>query len=228
MAWLKDFTLIVRSSITTLRQRVEDPERMLHQLILDMDGELVQVRHHVAEAIADEIQLGKRCSRVRQQLDSWQERAESALKRGDEALAKEALERKLNSAKELQGLEKEHQQQKQATATLEQSVRELETKIRQARSRQTLLVARMSRAESATRVRGALDRSPSENAFAEFSRFEERVERAEARSEALERLSDEPANDDVENGFVEEERKEQLEEELNTLKQRVRTIDEEA
>ena len=59
MKWLDSFTFVMKSSITTLREKIEDPERMLHQLICDMEEELVTVRESVAAAIADEIQLSK-------------------------------------------------------------------------------------------------------------------------------------------------------------------------
>ena len=71
MKWLENFTLVMRSSITTLREKVEDPERMLHQLIVDMEEELEAVRAGVAEAIADEIQLGKRAQQAREESDQW-------------------------------------------------------------------------------------------------------------------------------------------------------------
>ena len=60
MKWLQDFTLIMRTSVSTLREKIEDPERMLHQLIIDMEGELESVRASVAAAMADEIQLRNR------------------------------------------------------------------------------------------------------------------------------------------------------------------------
>ena len=73
MAWLNSFTLIMRSNITTLREKFEDPERMLHQLIIDMDEELVSVRESVAGAIADEILLGKKAAQARDEAKQWME-----------------------------------------------------------------------------------------------------------------------------------------------------------
>ena len=67
MKWLESFTLVMKSSITTLRERIEDPERMLHQLICDMEEELYRVRESVAGAIADEILLKRK---VKQQIQS--------------------------------------------------------------------------------------------------------------------------------------------------------------
>ncbi len=94
MKWLDTFTLIMRSQITTIREKIEDPERMIHQLILDMEEELEIARERIAGAIADEIQLGKEVEKLRTEADTWMDRATKALKRGDEATAKSALEQK--------------------------------------------------------------------------------------------------------------------------------------
>ena len=68
MSWLTTFNLMIRSSITTLREKIEDPERLLHQLIVDMEEELDRVRESVAEAIADEIQLGRKVQQAHSEL----------------------------------------------------------------------------------------------------------------------------------------------------------------
>ena len=81
MDWIERFTLVVKSSVTTLREKIEDPERMLHQLICDMEEELEAVRASVAAAIADEFQLGKQVERAREDADKWNERAEAAMQR---------------------------------------------------------------------------------------------------------------------------------------------------
>jgi phage shock protein A len=107
MNWLKSFSLVMRSSVTTLREKVEDPERMLHQLIIDMEEELQRVRAAVAGAIADEIQLGAKCRKEREEGVKWFERATQALRRGDEATAKAALEHKVGHEQRADGLDRE-------------------------------------------------------------------------------------------------------------------------
>ena len=176
MKWLEDFTLIMRANLQTLREKIEDPERMLHQLLADMEEELDRVRESVAEAIADEIQLRKRAEAARAEAGEWMERAEAALKRGDDGAAKAALEQKLLAEERAQGLEAEYGKQREATSKLQGSVRDLEEKIRQARQRRTLLLARLTRADSAGRIQRNLERTESRSAFAQFGRLEERVE----------------------------------------------------
>ena len=105
MSWFESFSLVMRSSITTLREKIEDPERMLHQLIVDMDEELERVRGSVAAAIADEIQLGAKCRKARDESQQWFDRATAALKRGDEAAAKAALDHKVSAERRADGLD---------------------------------------------------------------------------------------------------------------------------
>jgi phage shock protein A len=216
----------MRSNVTTLREKFEDPERMIHQLIIDMEHELERVRGSVAEAIADEIQLGKKVKKAKAEVDQWNERATSALKRGDESSAESALEQKVLSQQRAESLDTEYAKQKVETEKLRKAVLDLEGKIRQARQKQTLLLARMTRANSTMRINKALDRATSKSAFAQFSRLEERAERSEAMTEAYDRLDGrDPAAEELEEEFAEAERKAQIAKELEELKTRVSTED---
>ena len=222
MGWINTFSLVMRSSITTLREKIEDPERMLHQLIVDMDEELDRVRGAVAAAIADEIQLGTKCRTTREESQSWFERATTAVRRGDEASAKAALEQKVLLEQRADDLDREYVKQKDQTAKLQHSVRELEDKIRQARQKQTLLLARLVRADSAQRVNDALKHTSSKSAFAQFSKLESRVERAEAVSQAYDRLDGiDPDAAELERKFKETERQERMQSEFDDLKRRM-------
>lgn len=222
MSWLNTFSFVMRANITTLRERFSDPERMLHQLIIDMEQELGRVRESVAAAIADQIQLERKVKKTQEEIDHWDERATSALQRGDESSAKLALEQKLMSQQRGDTLTAELAKQREQTDKLRSAVQELEDKIRQARQKQTLLLARLTRAESSSRINQALDRVQNKSAFAEFHRLEERVEREEAMSEAYDRLEGrDPAADELDRQFEESDRKERLEQELEALKSRV-------
>jgi len=222
MKWLEQFTFVMRASLTTLRERVEDPERMLHQLLLDLEEELARVRGNVAEAIADEIQLGRRVERQRAEAQQWLARATEALKRNDEVRAKSALEQKLKVEERLVTLEQEYAVQQEQTTGLKQSVHEMEDRIRQAKQKQTLLLARLARAESSTIVTQALDQTGGANALAQFARLEARVERAEALQIAHDQLSDRDLRGEaLEREFLEAARREQVAKEFAELKHRV-------
>ena len=222
MAWYEHFSLVMRSSITMLRERVQDPERMLHQLLIDMEEELERVRNSVAAAIADEILLKKKADAAREEVTQWFDRAKSALNRKDEKSAQAALEQKVLAEQRAEKLEEEHRKQKDQTAKLHQAVRDLEDKIRQARQKQTLLLARLARADSTAQINRALDRVSNRSAFAQFSRLERRVERAEAMSEAYDRLDDrDPDAQELERQFAEQDRQERMQREFDELKKRM-------
>lgn len=222
MSWIESFSLVMRSSVTSLREKVEDPERMIHQLVIDMEEEHDRVRQSVAGAIADEILLRKRVDKARAEAEEWMERAAQALRNKDEASSKGALEHKALAKQRADNLDAEYRKQKDQTASLQRAVRDLDDKIRQAKQKQTLLLARLSRAQSQRRVDGALRRADSRSAFAQFGRLEDRVDREEALCEAYDRLEGhDPDADELKRKFEEQERREQVESELEELKQRV-------
>lgn len=221
MKWLESFTFVMRSSITSLREKIEDPERMLHQLVCDMEEELESVRCSVAAAIADEIQISKQVDAAREESTKWMERATAALQRGDEAGAKAALDQRIRAEERLATLEKGRDKQRTDVDKLQASYRDLEDKIRQARHKRTLLVARLTRAHSSDRINRALDRACGESAFAEFSRLERKVDRAEAMSEAYDRLDGrDPKAEELAEKFDAEERRRKLEAEFEELRRR--------
>src|SRR5688572_22193662 len=224
MKWINDFTLVMRSTATSFWERVQDPERMLHQLLIDMEEESDRVRQSVAGAIADEIQMGRDVEAARADSEQWLQRAKAALGRGDEASAQAALERKVAATERLATLEREYARQKEQTAKLHRAVRDLEDKIRQARQKRTLLLARLAGAESTRRVNQVLNRTTNlasdRSAFAQFSRLESKVEREEVLGEAYARLDDrDPAAEELERQFEQTERKERLEREMRDLKE---------
>ena len=219
MSWLNQFTLVMRSSVTSLRETVENPERMLHQLIIDMEDELDRVRRSVAEAVADEIQMRKRAERERVEANNWSDRAVSAMKRGSEDIARQALEMKMAASERCERLTGEHLKQQGEVAKLQSAVRDLEDKIRQAKQKKTVLSARLARATSTQKINEALERTNNQSAFAQFRRFEEKVERQEALGEAWERMDGkDPDAAELERQMEAMERKDRVAEELAKLK----------
>lgn len=223
MKWLNEFSLVMRSNVTTLREKIEDPERMLHQLLIDMEEELDHVRSSVAEAIADKIQLRKRHEREQQSVETWMERASAAMQRGDESTAKAALEQKLSAQERAEQYGTDHMRQKTEVEKLQRSVHDLEDKIRQAKHKKTLLTARMARASSTQKINHALERTHSKSAFAQFNRLEEKVDREEAMTQAWDRMDGkDPDADELARKFEKQERDQKLTDELERLKSTVK------
>lgn len=222
--WFERFTFVMRASLSSLREKVEDPERMLHQLVIDMEEELQCVRGTVAEVIADEIQLKKKAEKAASEAAQWEERAEKAMQQGREAQAKAALEQRVQAEERAETLELERLAQKEQTAKLQRSVGELENRIRQARQRRTVLLARLARSNSSRRINQALNRAESTSAFAEFNRLEERVERSEALEDAWDRMDGkDPDADQLEQEFHEQERRDRIQQEFEKLQQRMKS-----
>ncbi|WP_437185323.1 PspA/IM30 family protein [Planctomicrobium sp. SH668] len=223
MSWLEQFSLVMRSNITFLREKIEDPERMLQQLVIDMEEELESVRKSVAGAIADEILLKKRVSKARQEVEEWLERTSQALNRNDDERARAALLQKNLAEERADQLEGEHQRQKAETEKLRREVHDMEEKIRQMKQKRTLLLARMNRASSSQKINSALDKATGNSAFAQFSRLESKVEHSEAMAEAFDRLDGrDPDAEELAREFEVEERNARLDQELQQLKSQLR------
>lgn len=222
MKWLSQFSLVMRSNLTSLCEQVEHPERMLHQLIIDMEDELGVAKRSVAEAIADEILMRKTIERERTDAELWAGRAESAMKRGDETSARAALEQRLTATNRVKQYEEEHAIQAAEVLKLQDSIRNLQDKIRQAKQKKTLLTARLARASSTNKIHSVIDQTNSQSALSQFNRLEERVQREEAVTQAWERLDGEGVEtDDLRRRFDAEERDEKLNAELAALKAKI-------
>jgi phage shock protein A len=221
--------MIMRSNITTLQEKLVNPEKLVHQLILDMDEELGRVRHAVGKAIADEILMKKKSDQAAADIVRWQQRAEDALKRGDEDAAEVALLRKVRAAEQRDRFESDWAMQKAETEKLQRAVSDLEQKIRNAKQKQTLLLARLARAESGQRINNALSRTGGRSALAHFQSLEDRVDRAEAMTAAYDRLDGfDPDEMAIEQQFREKERKARISDELQAMKARLARLDDEA
>lgn len=226
MNWLTRFSLVIQTNMNAFIEQFEDPERVLNQLIIDMEEELERVRASTAAVIADEIQLGKRVARAREEAGQWQERAEKALKRRDETGARRALEQKVLAEQRIDALDEQYRRQQAEAAKIQAAVRDLEDKLRQAGHRRTLLLARLTRADSARNLERVARQVEGASAFAQFNRLEQRVERAEAMEEAYDRMEGrDPKADELERKFAEQERQERLQKEFDDLKRRLQPED---
>lgn len=222
MTFIDTFSLMMRSNITVLCEKMNDPEKTLHQLIIDMEEELDRAKYRVAGAIADEIQLRNKVDQHRNEAQLWLNRATQAVSRDQEDKAKQALGQKLRAENRANDLSDEHRTQKAQVDQLQEGIHDLEDKIRQARQKHTLLLARLARAESQQNINQVLGKATGNSALAQFQRFEARVDRAEAMNQAFSRLDGEdPDTATLEREFEAEERDEQLNLELAQLKDRI-------
>ncbi len=176
---------LFKSNVNALIDKAEDPEKMLEQLILDMQKQLREAKQQVASAIADEKRLRRDLEKEKSLSKEWERKAMLAVKAGKDDLAKQALHRKGQHEKTAIGYEKQWSAQKQAVDKLKGALTDLDLKIEDAKRRKNLLVARAKRAEAQQSIAETLDGLSTNSASETMARMEEKVEEREAEAEAL-------------------------------------------
>jgi phage shock protein A len=176
---------IFAANMTELLDRSEDPARMIRMIILEMEETLVEVRASAARSIAD----GKELRRARKRLDelqaSWTEKAELALSKDREDLAKAALIERQKAADMAEGLKAEIAVIDDSLKSYEADIAKLQAKLREARARQNAIATRFESAVTRAKTREIMNGSRTEDAFSRFELLERRADFAEGRAEAL-------------------------------------------
>jgi phage shock protein A len=138
---------LLRANLNDLVEKAEDPERLLKQIVLDMENQLLQVKTQVAIAIADEHLLGKKRAEQEQQAAEWRRKAELAVEKGHDDLARAALERALSADQLVAGFAAQAEDQKHEADNLRQALHKLEQKLTETRAHCEMLVAEHRRAK---------------------------------------------------------------------------------
>jgi len=147
MALLERVSTLLRANLNDLIEKAEDPERMLKQIVLDMENQLMQVKTQVAIAIADEHLLGKKRVEHLEQAAEWRRKAELAVQKGHDDLARAALERALSHDQLVAGFTTQAEDQKHEADNLRQALRKLDQKLSETRAHCEMLVAEHRRAK---------------------------------------------------------------------------------
>ncbi|GLR48420.1 phage shock protein PspA [Sphingomonas astaxanthinifaciens] len=176
---------IMAANLTELLDRAEDPSRMIRMVILEMEETLVEVRASAARSIADAKEMRRAMVRLEGLTDSWTEKAELALSKGREDLAKAALIERQKAADMAKGLEDEVAVIDSTLKAYEADIAKLQGKLREARSRQNAISTRIESAVTRAKAREMLNGSRTEDAFSRFELLERRADFAEGRAEAL-------------------------------------------
>jgi phage shock protein A len=216
MGILDRVSTLLRANINDMIDRAEDPEKLVRQLVADMNNQLLQVKTQVAASIADEKQLYQRYQDNQNKSDEWQRRAELAVEKGQDDLAREALQRRNAFQQNATGFKQQHEEQARQVETLKVALRQLESKIQEANTKQELLIARSRRAKAETKIRTTLTGLDQSSALGHFTRIEEKVLQEEARAAALGELE----QDTLEERFAMLDTESVVENELAALKAR--------
>ena len=156
MSLLDRVSTLLRANLNDMVEKAEDPERMLKQIVLDMENQLMQVKTQVAIAIADQHLLEKKRAEHELQASDWRRKAELAVQKGNDDLARGALERALSHDQLMKGFTSQAEDQKHEADNLRQALHKLEQKLNETRAHCEMLVAEHRRAKvvgRATRAR---------------------------------------------------------------------------
>jgi len=176
---------IVAANMAELLDRAEDPARMIRMIILEMEETLVEVRASAAKTIADGKDMRRTLSRLTELQSSWTEKAELALSKNREDLAKAALMERQKAADMAVGLQAEIDLVDDTLRSYEGDIAKLQGKLREARARQNAISHRLESAVSRAKARELLHGERTEDAFSRFEILERRADFAEGRAEAL-------------------------------------------
>jgi phage shock protein A len=205
---------LVRANINDTISKAEDPEKILEQAIIDMQEDLVQLRQAVATAIASQKRTQQHQAQAQSEADNWQRRAQLALQKGDESLAREALSRKKVQAETATSLKTQLDQQTATVDTLKRNLIALEGKISEAKTKKDMLKARASAAKANEQLQKTVGSLGTSSAMGAFERMEEKVLQMEARSQAAAEL----AGSSLESQFAELESGTDVDDELAAMK----------
>jgi phage shock protein A len=147
MALLERVGTLLRANLNDLVEKAEDPERMLKQIVLDMENQLIQVKTQVAIAIADEHLLNKKKAEQERLAAEWRRKAELAVQKGHDDLARAALERALSHDQLVKGFTEQAEDQKHEADSLRQALHKLDQKLSETRAHCEMLVAEHRRAK---------------------------------------------------------------------------------
>jgi phage shock protein A len=209
MALLERVSTLVRANINDLIDKAEEPEKMIKQVILDMQNQLLQVKTQVAIAIADQHLLEKRQKENGDKTSEWMRKAELAVTKKEDDLARAALHRVESYREMAASFAEQVADQKAQVENLKTALRQLEQKLAEAMGKADLLIAQQRRARAVGKAHDARAAIGDQSKIAAFDRMKSKVQRNEAVSQAKSEIGD----DDIEgrlNAIEKDDRIEQL------------------
>jgi phage shock protein A len=203
MGILERIRTVLKSNINALISKAEDPEKMLNQLLMDMNEQLIEAKKQVAMSIADEKKLERQLLENKGQAEEWERKAMLAVKAGKDDLAKEALVRKQEYDGYAASFQKEWDSQYSAVEQLKDALRQLQSKIEEASRKKNLLVARAKRAEAQKQIQQTMGSLSATSSFDTFDRMAQKVDQIEAEADAMKELASVTPDQKLEDKFKE-------------------------
>lgn len=179
---------VFRANINDLVSKAEDPEKVLEQAVIDMQEDLVQMRQAVARSIATQKRTEQQYNKNQTEANNWQQRAQLALSKGDENLAREALVRKKSFGDTAASLKTQLDQQGTQVSTMKRNLIALESKISEAKTKKDMLKSRANAAKANKQLQDSMNNLGTSSAMGAFERMEDKVMQIEAESETAAEL----------------------------------------
>ena len=211
------FSDIVNSNINSILDKAEDPEKIVRLMIQEMEDTLVEVRSAAARSIADKKDLNRKIESLDREKDDWNEKAELAMRKGREDLAKAALVEKSRVAGAVDTLKEDYLSVEDGLTKLNDDIARLESKLEDAKTRQKSLLARHKTASSRLAARKKIHDYKIDDAMVRFEAYTRRIDDVEGRVEAY----DLGLPKDIQHEFASLEAEESVSKEFDALKERV-------
>lgn len=211
------FSDIVNSNINAILEKAEDPEKIVRLMIQEMEDTLVEVRSAAARSIADKKDLNRRIENFDRDTKDWDQKAELALRKGREDLAKAALVEKSRVTAAVELIKQDYMSVEEGLTKLNDDIARLENKLEDAKARQKALLARHKTANSRLAVRKKIHDYKIDDALVRFEQYTRRIDDVEGRVEAY----DLGLPKDLNHEFASLEAEESVKGELDALKRRV-------
>ena len=209
---------VLRSNINDLLDHVEDPERILDQLLEDMRHELKEAKVQIAAAIWDGNKLEAQHKENLESAEKWEERAIVFIQNGDDARAREALRRKRSFSELADGYHKQLEVQKESISALKSGLATLEDKIEEAEQKRNLLISRKKRAEAEKAIHQTVAKLSDADATNAFERIQEKIFDSEAEAEAMSEMQ----NLSAKNSLFKPDPNDEIDDELAKLKAKLK------
>ncbi|MEC7889697.1 MAG: phage shock protein PspA [Pseudomonadota bacterium] len=176
---------IIAANFNDMLDKADDPQKLIRMIILEMEETLVEVRASAARTIADQKEMHRHTVKLDKLQADWSEKAQLAISKDREDLARAALVEKKKAVDMSEQLKQEIAVLDDALRAYEQDIQKLQNRLREARSRQTAIAARLESAENRVKLRSLMTNERVDDALSRFDQLERRVDYAEGRADAL-------------------------------------------
>jgi len=185
MSVFKRFSDVVNSNVSAMLDKAENPEKLVRMIISEMESTLLNVRTESARTIADKKEMERQIKNYQAEIESWQKRAELALAKGRDDLAKQALQEKHRIEQAIETQSKEFAALEVALDRLDHDIAKLQSKLDEAIARRKAIVARHDTVKATIHMRKRVETKNIDEALNRFDRFEKRMDELEAEVEAM-------------------------------------------